>query len=263
MKNQTLVIFLFLCTFWSLFAQENKALIAGENLQYRIHLGFINAAEATIKSSPEISTIGHQTVRKVEIEGKTTGVLELFSPLRDYWSAQLDTESLFPLKTEMRKREGRYRKQETVLYQMDKGFAKITSLQNKPVTSTISGPKDLLDLISAYYFLRSKPVSDKKPGSRWSAQVLVDSKIYELVLVVRAKETIETESGKRASIKTNILLPKNNLFKEEDAIRLWISDDAYQVPLKVQVNLKIGFLTIDLIDYTILGKKIYFPKASL
>ncbi len=263
MKNQTLVIFLFLCTFWSLFAQENKALIAGENLQYRIHLGFINAAEATIKSSPEISTIGDQTVRKVEIEGKTTGVLELFSPLRDYWSAQLDTESLFPLKTEMRKREGRYRKQETVLYQMDKGFAKITSPQNKPVTSTISGPKDLLDLISAYYFLRSKPVSDKKPGSRWSAQVLVDSKIYELVLVVRAKETIETESGKRASIKTNILLPKNNLFKEEDAIRLWISDDAYQVPLKVQVNLKIGFLTIDLIDYTILGKKIYFPKASL
>ncbi len=263
MKNQTLVIFLFLCTFWSLSAQENKALIAGENLQYRIHLGFINAAEATIKSSPEISTIGHQTVRKVEIEGKTTGVLELLSPLRDYWSAQLDTESLFPLKTEMRKREGRYRKQETVLYQMDKGFAKITSPQNKPVTSTISGPKDLLDLISAYYFLRSKPVSDKKPGSRWSAQVLVDSKIYELVLVVRAKETIETESGKRASIKTNILLPKNNLFKEEDAIRLWISDDAYQVPLKVQVNLKIGFLTIDLIDYTILGKKIYFPKASL
>jgi hypothetical protein len=59
------------------------------------------------------------------------------------------------------------------------------------------------------------------------------------------------------------LLPKNNLFKEEDAIRLWISDDEYQVPLKVQVNLKIGYLTIDLIDYTIQGKKIYLPKADL
>jgi hypothetical protein len=246
-----------------LFAQENNALIAGENLKYRIHLGFINAAEATIKSSPNTSTIDDQTVRKVEIEGKTTGVFELFSPLKDYWSAQIDIKSLLPIKTEMRKREGRYRKEETVLYQMDKGFAKITSPQNKPVSSIIAGPKDLLDLISAYYFLRSKPVSDKKPGSRWSAQVLVDSKIYELVLVVRAKEVIETETGKRTSIKTNILLPKNNLFKEEDAIRLWISDDEYQVPLKVQVNLKIGFLTIDLVDYSIQGKKIYFPRASL
>jgi hypothetical protein len=263
MKNQTLVIFLFLCSFLSLTAQENNALIAGEYLKYRIHLGIINAAEATIKSSPNTSYIGEQTVRKVEIEGKTTGVLELFSPLRDYWSAQIDTQSLLPIKTEMRKKEGRYRKEETVLYQMDKGFAKITSPQNKPVVSSIAGPKDLLDLISAYYFLRSKPVSEKKAGSRWSAQVLVDSKIYELVLVVRSKDQIETEAGKMSSIKSNILLPKNNLFKEEDAIRLWISDDDYQVPLKVQVNLKIGFLTIDLIDYRIQGKPIYFPKASL
>ena len=263
MKNQTLVIFLFLCSFWSLSAQENNALIAGDNLKYRIHLGFINAAEATIKSSPGISTLGDQTVRKVEIEGKTTGVLELFSPLHDYWSALIDTQTLLPVKTEMRKKEGRYRKEETVLYQMDKGFARITSPQNKPITTTMAGPKDLLDLISAYYFLRSKPVSDKKPGSRWSAQVLVDSKIYEIVLVVKSKEIIETEAGKKPSIKTNILLPRNNLFKEEDAIRLWISDDEYQVPLKIQVNLKIGYLSIDLIDYSILGKKIYFPKASL
>mgnify|MGYP003864573787 CR=1 FL=1 len=76
MKNQTLVIFLFLCPFLSLYAQENSPLVAGENLKYRIHLGFINAAEATIKSSPGTSEIGDQTVRKVEIEGKTTGVIE-------------------------------------------------------------------------------------------------------------------------------------------------------------------------------------------
>ena len=101
MKNQTLVIFLFVCSCLRLFAQENNALIAGENLKYRIHLGFINAAEATIKSSPNTSTIDDQTVRKVEIEGKTTGVFELFSPLKDYWSAQIDIKSLLPIKTEM------------------------------------------------------------------------------------------------------------------------------------------------------------------
>ena len=95
MKNQTLVIFLFVCSCLRLFAQENNALIAGENLKYRIHLGFINAAEATIKSSPNTSTIDDQTVRKVEIEGKTTGVFELFSPLKDYWSAQIDIKTTF------------------------------------------------------------------------------------------------------------------------------------------------------------------------
>lgn len=263
MKNQTVYIFLFLGSFLSVLAQENNPLVGGENLKYRIHLGFINAAEASIKSSPSTSQLGDNTVRKIEIEGKTTGVLELFSPLRDYWSALLDTQTSLPIKTEMRKKEGRYRKEEVVLYQMDKGFARITSPQNKPVVSTIAGPKDLLDLISAYYFLRSKPIADKKPGARWAAQVLVDSKIYEIVLVVKSKELLETGLGKVASIRTSILLPKNNLFKEDDAIRLWISDDEYQVPLKVEVNLKIGFLAIDLIDYSIMGKKVYFPRATL
>ena len=155
MKNQTLVIFLFLSSFLSLYGQENNTLIAGENLKYRIHLGFINAAEATIKSSAGTSIQDDQIVRKVEIEGKTTGVLELFSPLRDYWSAQIDTKTFLPVKTEMRKREGRYRKEETVFYQMEKGFARIYSPQNKPVTSYMAGPKDLLDLISAYYQIRN------------------------------------------------------------------------------------------------------------
>ena len=84
MKNQTLVIFLFICPFLSLYAQENSPLVAGENLKYRVHLGFINAAEATIKSSAGTNQNGNQSLRKVEIEGKTTGVIEFFSP-RDYF----------------------------------------------------------------------------------------------------------------------------------------------------------------------------------
>jgi hypothetical protein len=65
MKYQTLVIFLFLCPFLSLYAQENSPLVAGENLKYRIHLGFINAAEATIKSSAGTSQNGDRSLRKV------------------------------------------------------------------------------------------------------------------------------------------------------------------------------------------------------
>jgi hypothetical protein len=47
------------------------------------------------------------------------------------------------------------------------------------------------------------------------------------------------------------------MFKDEDAIRLWISQDKYQIPFKMEVNLKIGFLSIDLENYMIQGKPIY------
>jgi len=38
---------------------------------------------------------------------------------------------------------------------------------------------------------------------------------------------------------------------------LWISQDKYQIPIKMEVNLKIGFLSIDLTDYKIQGRNIF------
>jgi len=67
-------------------------------LQYRIHLGFINAAEATIKSSPQTIQMGNKATRKIEIEGKTVGLLDVISPVTDYWSSYLDIHSRIPLK---------------------------------------------------------------------------------------------------------------------------------------------------------------------
>ena len=87
-------------------AQDLSFLDQTELLDYRIHLGFINAASATVKSSPNVIFIQATPTRKIEIEGKTIGILNVFSPVVDYWSANLAIETRLPLKTEMRKMEG-------------------------------------------------------------------------------------------------------------------------------------------------------------
>ena len=91
-------------------AQDLTFLDQTELLDYRIHLGFINAAKATVKSSPNVTYLQSMPTRKIEIEGKTIGILNVFSPVVDYWSANLAIETRLPLKTEMKKIEGRYKK---------------------------------------------------------------------------------------------------------------------------------------------------------
>ena len=105
--------------------QDLSFLDQTEILDYRIHLGFINAASATVKSSPNVIFIQATPTRKIEIEGKTIGILNVFSPVVDYWSANLAIETRLPLKTEMRKMEGRYKKNETVTFDQSLGIAKI------------------------------------------------------------------------------------------------------------------------------------------
>ncbi len=255
--NRLLISVFFLSVNLTSNAQERVIFQGGEQLNYRIHLGFIEAATATVKSSATIQTINNHPCRKVEILGQTVSWLKFFSPVEDYWSAYLDVNTLMPIKTEMRKREGRYRKEEQVVYSQESAMAKIHSPQNTPVDKNISITPSTLDLIGGYFYLRDKPLSNMSIGQKLSAKVLVDGTIYEIWFVVKGFETLASDFGNVKCIRTSLVLPKNNLFKDEDAIRLWISQDKYQIPFKMEVNLKIGFLSIDLTDYKIQGKNIY------
>lgn len=262
-------IILFPLTFISLLifylpinAQEAAIIQGSEHLTYRIHLGFINAATATIKSSSNTARTQQSITRRIEILGKTNGILDLISPVIDFWSADLDIYTGIPLQTEMKKSEGRYKKEEIVQYDHENGLALIHSNQNKPADQKISIQKNMLDIISGYYFLRDKNLSVVKIGDKLRAKVLMDGTIYEIRLYVKGFENIESEFGPKKCIRTSLVLPKNNLFKDEDAIRLWISQDQYQIPLKIEVNLKIGFLTIDLMEYLIKGKKVFLSAIQ-
>lgn len=238
-------------------AQDLSFLDQTEFLEYRIHLGFINAAKATVKSSPNVTILQSTPTRKIEIEGKTIGILDVFSPVVDYWSANLAIETRLPLKTEMRKKEGRYKKNETVIFDQNQGLAKISSPQNTPVNKTLSISKGMMDIIGGYFFLRDKNLTQMKVGQSLSAKILFDGTIYDVLFIVKGFENVEGKWGTKKCIRTSLVLPKNNLFKDEDAIRLWISQDQYQIPFKMEVNLKIGFLSIDLENYRIQSKPVY------
>lgn len=252
-----LIIFLIFIINESINGQETNALRAGEFLKYRIHLGFINAAEATIKTSYNQVQVNQIPSRKVEIEGKTVGLLNVISPLIDYWSASLDIKTLLPIKTELSKKEGRYRKEEIVFFEQESNTAKIYSKQNDPKEKIIKIPSNTVDLIGGYYYLRNKVLSDLKIGQKLSAKILVEGTIYDVWFIVKDFETIETKFGKKKCIRTSLVLPKNNLFEDKDAIRLWISQDEFQIPIKMEVSLKLGFLGIDLEEYKIMGRNIY------
>jgi hypothetical protein len=238
-------------------AQEKAIFQGGEYLKYRIHLGFIEAATATVKSSATVFPINNRPTRKVEILGQTVSWLKFFSTVEDYWSAYLDINTLMPIKTEMRKREGGYRKEEQVTYSQETLTAKIHSPQSNPTDKNIAITPSTLDLIGGYFYLRDKPLNNMSIGQKLSAKVLVEGTIYEIWFIVKGFETVSSDFGNIKCIRTSLVLPKNNLFKDEDAIRLWISQDKYQIPFKMEVNLKIGFLSIDLMDYKIQGKNIY------
>jgi hypothetical protein len=62
----------------------------------------------------------------------------------------------------------------------------------------------------------------------------------------RGKDVVKTKQGKINVIKLNPVLPQNKLIKEEESIRIFVSDDANKVPIKVQVDFFVGSMEMDL-----------------
>ena len=93
---------------------------------------------------------------------------------------------------------------------------------------------------------------DLKPGQKRDALVLFDDDFYELTIHMARYEDVETPLGK---FKTVVLEPRmdktppKGMFKRGSSVRVWIAQDSHRLPVKFEVEFKIGTGTATLVGY--------------
>lgn len=99
---------------------------------------------------------------------------------------------------------------------------------------------DPMDLITQLVQTRSW---DLKPGEKRDALVLFDDEFYELTIYAARYEDVETSLG---MFKTLVLEPRmektppKGMFKRGSTVRVWISQDEQRLPVRFEVEFKIG-----------------------
>ncbi len=107
-------------------------------------------------------------------------------------------------------------------------------------------PDNVHDLISGYYFLRTIDFSKLSNGQIIEVPAFYDDTIYNMKVRYRGKDVVKTKQGKVNVLKLNPVLPQNKLFKDEESIRIFVSDDLNKIPVKVEVDLWVGSMVMDL-----------------
>ncbi|HET7535855.1 MAG TPA: DUF3108 domain-containing protein [Candidatus Didemnitutus sp.] len=107
---------------------------------------------------------------------------------------------------------------------------------------------DPLDLISALVQTRDWEI---KPGEKRDVLVHFGRDLYELTITAEGYESVTTPMGK---YRTLVLVPRmeknpKGLFKKGGEIKVWISQDATRLPVKMQLVLKFGTATLSLMEY--------------
>ncbi len=162
----------------------------------------------------------------------------------------MNTQSLLPRLSYRHIEEGRYRRNEKVYFDQvnKKATLELYDRENKKVkeVKVFSLPGTVQDLVSGFYFLRTLDLTTLRKGQEVLIRGFFDKEIYNLKLIFEGTETLETNLGIKETYIFSPRIPKNSLFRGDYPVKVWITKDAYKIPVKIKADLFIGSLNIDI-----------------
>ena len=239
----------------------NYSFDVGEKLEYRVHYGLLNAATATMVVSDKIQYRNNRPCYKVDVYGKSVGVFDLITRINDNWGTYIDTAAIIPHRFYRNIEEGRYRKYEIVDFDHQIDEATTITLDKKtkePRTTTKAKvPDNVQDMVSGYYFMRTLDFSKMTKGQVITVDAFFDEERFDFKIRYMGRQSLRTKLGRFNTIVLQPIMPENSLFKWEDAIKVWLSDDINKIPLKIKASLFVGAVEIDI--KRIIGARNWVP----
>ena len=242
MKKYILLILLFVFT--NSFVVQENAYTTGEWFKLRIHYGIVNAGYATLEIKE--ATKNNKKVHHVVGKGWTTGMTKFFFEVDDNYESYFDKQTGKPYQFVRRINEGGYTKNQEGFFNQEKNTVLVKDYKKK-TEKTFSVPEEVQDIVSSFYYLRNHPKIDKlKVGESISIDMFFDNETTKFKLKFIGREDIKTKFGKVSCMIFRPYVQAGRVFKEEESLTVWISDDDNKIPVRLKASLAVGSLKADL-----------------
>jgi len=220
----------------------NTAFQAGERMTFRVRYGFLTAGNVDFIMDDKTVTYGGRECYRAHGYVKTASSYEWFYKVRDEYHTYFDKTAIVPWYYTRKVHEGSYKMNDTVSFDFNRKVIKGTKGVFKMQDYT-------LDAMSAFYYARCLNLKNAANGTVFKINAFIDDKIYEMGLTVIKRETISTEFGKVRCIKIAPIMVAGRIFKDNDQMHIWLTDDDNYLPIHVQSPILVGSIKCDLIKY--------------
>ena len=239
-----ILLLLILVTTVSFDSPKEDAYEAGEWFKFRIHYGVVNAGYATLEVKD--ATVNNRKSFHVIGKGYTTGMSRFFFKVDDLYESYIDKESGNPNQFVRNINEGGYTKNQEGFFNQSANRILVKDYKHK-TEKTLIIPKNTQDILSAFYYLRNYPGIDKlRVGEAIAIDMFFDNETTKFKLKFIGREDITTKFGVVSAMIFRPLVQSGRVFKEEESLTVWISDDDNKLPLRIKASLAVGSIKADL-----------------
>jgi hypothetical protein len=210
----------------------------------------VDAGTAILNASLE--NYNGKTVYHATGEGYSNSSYDWIFKVRDKYETYMDTATLKPYRFIRNVEEGRYKKTENASFNHE---------ANSVVTTrgVFKTPDCVQDVISAVYHARNINFDNYAVNDKINLSVFLDDEIHDIYVRYMGKEIIKTRYGKFHAKKFKPLLIKGAMFEGGEKMTVWVSDDANHLPLRVESEIVVGSVKVDMMGY----RNLRYPLSSM
>lgn len=237
------IVFFFTTTF-----SQEKAVVfkSGEWLRYKMsYSGFLRAGTAILEV--EEKDFNGKKVFHSTGSGWTSGPVKWFFEVKDKYESYFDKDTVKPYVFKRKINEGGYKKHRITSFNYASKKAYIQDFTLQKDTSVAF--YNVQDMLSSFYYLRNRDVKNMKKGEEIAIDMFMDSQVYPFKLRFLGRETLKTKFGTLKTMIFRPLVQSGRVFKAQESVTLWITDDANKIPVKLKADLAVGSLRAELEAY--------------
>jgi len=240
-RSLLLILLCLICTPAKAATSEQCMPFGGERLLFSVGWEFITAGTADMRIEAD------ETGYSVTSYANSNSFLDTFKKVRDTIISAGDCvdgkmqSTLFSIE----QNEGTYHstKEVNFLYKENR----ITHTQSGK-TDSYDVPAGHLNAIDAFMRVRKMEL---KPGMQIRIPIFDSRKQYEVVVDVVKRQKMFAPWGK--PVDTLVIIPRlktEGIFSSKGTIKLWLTDDARHIPLKMTAKIKFGRIVATLNKYS-------------
>ena len=221
----------------------NGAFKVGEKLTYRVHYGFVDAGEAVLEVKESPWKFNGRDAYHVVGTGRSLGAFNWVFKVRDRFETYIDKQGIFPYRFIRDNYEGGYEIFQDYEFHPEKRAIRTHEKQE------FKTPEFIQDLLSGFYYARTLDFDNIKIGDTFEITTFVDGEIFPLKIKYMGTETIDLRKGDFRCMKFVPVIQEGRIWKSEEDLLVWVTDDANRIPILVKSDLTIGSLKMEVVEY--------------
>lgn len=215
-------------------------------------LGFIEIQAGEVKFEVLDSENNGEEIFYFKSFGNSLPKYDWIYRIRDTFQSSVQKENFQPINYQRNTSEGSYSVFNETYFNSEEGKIRmeLSNSENESRQKTIDWKEDIFDLQTACYYARLLNFENASMGEGYEFKIIIDGQLYNIPIRYEGTEFIELNeqlSFNCYRISTKVI--EGTIFKSNQTIKIWVSVDGRNIPVKVEAPIKVGNVKAELIDY--------------